>query len=52
MMKIISLVLVGLEFLLFFFESDLFSWNNRPSDRNQSEKWNNIEHEDSRYKNR
>ncbi len=32
MLKIISLVFVCLELLLFIFESDLFYWNNTPID--------------------
>lgn len=39
MLKIISLVFVGLELLLFLFESDLFSWNNQPKEHRHNNQW-------------
>lgn len=39
MLKIISLVFVGLELLLFFFESDLFSWNEKPTEHHHHNQW-------------
>lgn len=39
MLKIISLVFVGLELLLFFFESDLFSWNHPPTKQRKHNQW-------------
>lgn len=39
MLKIISLVFVGLELLLFFVESDLFTWHDLPSDNRRHHQW-------------
>lgn len=39
MLKIISLVFVGLELLLFFVESDLFTWRDLPSEHRRHNQW-------------
>lgn len=39
MLKIISLVFVGLELLQFFFESDLFKRDNLPTERRHHNQW-------------